>query len=89
MLVRNPDFTDIFCVYINNLSNEQLNRLHIELAKSDSYIGYVPSGYDSSFRRLLVGGVGSRFIKHKEYFIGPSESGDDEFGMDNPIVLAL
>lgn len=53
----------IYCVYLNNLSVSQRDRLHAQFLKYPGYLGHVPTTYRSKFRTLVAHTVGTTFIK--------------------------
>ena len=55
----------IYCVYLNNLSMEQLAVLDAGFLNMPGYLGYVPTTYRSPFRTLAAYNVSTQFMKHK------------------------
>jgi hypothetical protein len=70
-----------YCVYLNNLSIGQTDRLHAAYAEETGYLGYVPTTYRTDFRTVVANMVGTVFIKHKQLVLV-------DHGMDDPWVGA-
>lgn len=45
--------SDIFCIYLNNLTDAALNRINEGLKTTASYIGFIPTTYDSPAKTYL------------------------------------
>ena len=56
--------TLLFCVYINNLSNNALSRIHQGLASYAAYVGYIPATFASGAKTYLSTTLGGAFLKH-------------------------
>jgi len=55
----------IYCVYLNNLSLTQRNKIHQAFLADPSYLGHVPTTYRSYFRTVVSTMLPTTFIKHK------------------------
>jgi hypothetical protein len=53
----------LFCVYINNLSDTALARLHEELSSYAPYKGYIPATFASRAKIYLSSTLGGAFLK--------------------------
>ena len=67
-LVLSRDFefvhsTRLYCVYINNLSNAALRKLHSELAHFPAYVGYIPTTFASRAKTYLSTTLVHSFLK--------------------------
>ena len=70
--VRSPVFNrdaSLYCVYINNLSESVLERLHKELAKFPAYIGFIPATFASQAKIYLSTTLTPNFLKHNSQVI--------------------
>jgi hypothetical protein len=67
-----------YLVYINNLSTEQFNTLHIGLQKIDSYVGFFDLTFSSPIKTLLSSILVRAILKFKTTIINPTESSVDE-----------
>ena len=68
-----------YCVYLNNLSVGQTERLHAAFVEERGYLGYVLTTYRTDFRTIVANMVGTRFIKHGRVVLV-------DHGMDDPWV---
>lgn len=68
--------TRIFCIYINNLNNNFLEKINKSLSEYSAYVGYADVTCRSKFKWLLSFMLGS-FIKHKEFIIMGHEDDRD------------
>jgi hypothetical protein len=73
--------TLLYCVYINNLSDASLKRLHTELAKFPSYVGYIPTTFASRAKTYLSTILVHSFLKHRRRVIMGHE--DDRPNTEN------
>jgi hypothetical protein len=55
--------TLLFCVYINNLSDAALRRLHERLGTFPAYLGYIPSNYSTRAKIYLSTCMANIFLK--------------------------
>ncbi|MDD3530978.1 MAG: hypothetical protein PHV99_00020 [Candidatus Pacebacteria bacterium] len=69
----------LYCVYINNLSDAALLRLHGELGEIPSYVGYIPATFASRAKTYLSFTLVNSFLKHGTFVImGHEEGRSDE-----------
>lgn len=69
----------LYCVYINNLSDAALLKLHSELGKTPSYVGYIPATFASRAKTYLSFTLVNSFLKHSTFVImGHEEDRSDE-----------
>lgn len=69
----------LYCVYINNLSEAALSKLHSELGKIPSYVGYIPATFASRAKTYLSFTLVNSFLKHGTFVImGHEEDRSDE-----------
>jgi hypothetical protein len=59
----------LFCIYINNLTNAAIARLHEELSRLRFYVGYVPSTYESKAKLYLSSVLTGAFLKFRSVMI--------------------
>jgi len=57
--------SSLYCVYINNLSDSALKRLHTELSKFNAYVGYVPASFNSRAKVYFSLTLVNRYIQIK------------------------
>jgi hypothetical protein len=69
----------IYCVYLNNLSASQSERLHQAFLSWPSYIGSVPATYSSRFRAMAGTMLPTMYVKHGKSVLV-------DHGMDDPWV---
>lgn len=67
-----------YIVYINNLSNEQFNRLHTGLKEMKAYVGYFDLTYSSPIKTVLSTILVRALLKYKTTIINPTEADVDE-----------
>lgn len=70
--VRTFDFKDsnnVYCVYINNLSDAALDTLNSHLANFPAYIGYAPATLASDMKTFLSTMLVHAFLKHESKVI--------------------
>lgn len=56
--------TLLYCVYINNLSEATLQRLHEGLSKYHAYLGYIPATYQTRGKTYLSTTLARSFLKY-------------------------
>lgn len=61
--------TMLYGVYINNLSDSVLTRLHQELGSFPAYLGYIPATFTSRAKIYLSLSLANFFLKHKKTII--------------------
>jgi hypothetical protein len=54
----------LYCVYINNLSDTMLRKLHSELARFPAYVGFIPATFDSRAKTYLSTTLVHSFLKN-------------------------
>lgn len=59
----------LFCIYINNLTNAAITRLHRELGRLKFYVGYVPSTYESKVKLYFSSVLTGAFLKFRSVMI--------------------
>ncbi|MBF8668318.1 hypothetical protein IR012_00815 [Pseudomonas putida] len=72
---------NIFCIYVNNLSNASLERINEGLSPDPAYIGYIPTTYESRAKSYLSTVLGNQCIKHGNVMIIAHE--DDRSNDEN------
>ncbi|MGD9850816.1 MAG: hypothetical protein AB7T38_06100 [Nitrospirales bacterium] len=73
--------TLLFAVYINNLSNASLSRIHNELVSFSAYLGYIPTTFSSRAKNFLSMSMANIFLKHGKTIIVGHE--DDRPNYEN------
>ncbi|GHS84153.1 hypothetical protein ACOQNQ_03240 [Pseudomonas juntendi] len=73
--------TNIFCIYVNNLSNASLERINEGLSPDPAYIGYIPTTYESRAKSYLSTVLANQCIKHGNMMIVAHE--DDRSNDEN------
>lgn len=73
--------SQLFCVYLNNLSDSALLKIHQALASSKAYVGYVPATFATRAKIYLSTTLGGAFLKHGSRIILPHE--DDRSDKEN------
>lgn len=71
-LTRHVDYkhsSQFYIVYINNLTDGMVQRLHQGLCGWDGYVGYADTTYSSPFKTLLSAMLVNSFIKHRKTVI--------------------
>ncbi len=63
----------LYCVYINNLTEEAFHRLKENLPKHPAYVGYIPTQFSSYAKTYLSTTVGTLCVKDKNRIILPHE----------------
>lgn len=58
------DRTVLYCVYINNLSKNSMEKLHSSLSKYPAYVGYLPATYQTLAKTYLSTTLTHLFLKH-------------------------
>jgi hypothetical protein len=69
----------IYCVYLNNLSVAQRDRIHQAFLANPAYLGYTRTTYSSAFRTFVSMELPTAFIKHKRVVLL-------DHGLDDPFV---
>ncbi|WP_431230473.1 hypothetical protein [Paenarthrobacter nicotinovorans] len=69
----------IYCVYLNNLSAGQSERMHKAFLSWPSYLGSVPASYSSRFRTMAGTMLPTMYVKHGKSVLV-------DHGMDDPWV---
>ncbi|PKM31095.1 MAG: hypothetical protein CVV07_02735 [Gammaproteobacteria bacterium HGW-Gammaproteobacteria-11] len=67
VLAREFEFihgTALYCVYINNLSESALERIHKSLSQFKPYVGFIPGTFSSRARIYLSTILSNSFLKH-------------------------
>jgi len=88
VLARSFEFihgTSLYCVYINNLSEAMLKRLHAELQKFTAYLGFIPATFASRAKTYLSTTLVNSFLKNGACVIMGHE--DDHPNDDNVNVI--
>ncbi len=70
-----------FVLYVNNLSQDALNRIHEGLKQHPAYLGYVPCTFSSVAKTFVSMGLVNLAIKHKDVVILGHE--DDRDNSEN------
>lgn len=76
----------LFCIYINNLSDSALARIHEGLKDFPPYVGYFPATYASRAKLYLSTTLGGAFLKHGSIIILGHEddrSNEENFNLSN------
>lgn len=73
--------SQLYCVYINNLSSARFQSIHEALVAQPEYIGYIQSTYSSGLKNLLSLTLTPAYLKFKETFICSHE--DDVSNSEN------
>lgn len=73
--------TLLYCVYINNLSETALQRLHQNLANCPAYLGHIPTTFGSRAKTYISLSVGSFILKSGKTLIVAHE--DDRDNSEN------
>ena len=73
--------TLLYCVYINNLSDAALQRLHQGLASCPAYLGHIPTTFGSRAKTYISLSVGSFVLKSGKTLIVAHE--DDRDNAEN------
>jgi len=78
--------SQFFCIYINNLSDSALARVHERLTLYQPYVGYIPATFSSPAKTYLASTLAGAFIKlgsrviveddedrmeHENYYLSP------------------
>lgn len=71
----------LFCVYINNLSDAALKRMHERLSTFAAYLGYIPTTFASRAKVYLSTTLVNVFLKNGKKIILPHE--DDRSDEEN------
>lgn len=80
-----PHSTNLFCVYINNLANGTVKRLHEELSSYPAYLGFVPATFGSRAKIYLSTCLTNVFLKHGHIIIvGHEDDRDDADDVNMP-----
>lgn len=61
--------TLLYCVYLNNLTEEMVDALHSELSKYRPYVGRIPATYSSLAKTYLSTILVRAFVKHRKKII--------------------
>jgi len=72
VLARSFEFvhsTLLYCVYLNNLSDAALRRLHTELTRFPAYVGYIPATFASRAKTYLSTTLVHSFLKNGQKVI--------------------
>jgi hypothetical protein len=75
----------LYCIYINNLSESALKRLHEKLAYFPVYVGYIPATFASRAKTYLSTTLVHRFLKNGRRIIMGHE--DDRPNQENVNVV--
>lgn len=78
--------TLLFCVYLNNLADTALQRLHQKLAAFPPYLGYIPATFGSRAKIYLSTTLANAFLKNGNRVIMGHE--DDRSNEENVNVLS-
>lgn len=83
LIIANPPFifqhsTLLFCVYINNLSDTELSRLHSCLSSYAAYVGCIPTTYQTRAKTLLSLSMANVCLKKGRTVIMPHEEDRDD-----------
>jgi len=73
--------TLLYCVYVNNLSDAALRRLHEQLATFPPYLGYIPATFESRAKTYLSTTLVNTFLKNGQRVIMGHE--DDRSNDEN------
>lgn len=77
--------TSLYCMYINNLSDAALKKLHAELAKFSAYVGYIPATFSSRAKTYLSTILVNSFLKNRHRIIMGHE--DDRPNTENVNII--
>jgi len=75
----------LFCVYLNNLSEAALRRIHQQLAAFPAYLGHIPTTFSSRAKTYLSTSLANAFLKHGKLIVMGHE--DDRSEQDNVNLL--
>lgn len=83
LIVANPPFifqhsTLLFCVYVNNLSEAEISRLHASLSSYAAYVGWIPMTYQSYAKTLVSLSMSNVCLKKGHVVIVPHEDDRDD-----------
>tara|TARA_R100000365_G_C2748652_1_gene81007 strand:- start:12146 stop:13222 length:1077 start_codon:yes stop_codon:yes gene_type:complete len=74
----------VYCVYLTNLSDNQVTQLDTALAGVDGYLGYVPATYRSEFKSVAATMLPTTFVKQGKRVLVDHGSDDPWVGDENP-----
>ncbi|GGZ42730.1 hypothetical protein C8J23_13834 [Shewanella chilikensis] len=82
VLSRDLEFvhgTVLYCVYINNLTESGLERIHKSLSQFKPYVGFIPGTFSSRARIYLSTILANSFLKHgKKVIMGHEDDRPNE-----------
>lgn len=67
--IKFPHSTGIFCVYLNNMTINDLQRINDGLKNYDPYLGYVPCRFESRIKTFLSSTLINTFVKKDNVLI--------------------
>lgn len=65
--------SQLYCIYLNNLSVAAFEKLRIGLLEYSAYVGYIPAKYSSFGKYYLSTTLSSVLIKHKDKILAAHE----------------
>ena len=72
-----PRERPLFCVYLNNLSDQALQRINQRLAVFPAYLGYIPATFSSRAKTYLSMTLVNTFLKHgKKVIMGDPDAAE-------------
>ena len=72
VLARSFEFihgTLLYCVYLNNLSDAALQRLHKHLVAWPAYLGYIPATFQTRAKTYLSTTLAHSFLKYRDVVV--------------------
>lgn len=76
--------TQLYCVYINNLSKKMFEDIHVGLQDIDAYVGYVPTTFSSDIKDWLSFTLTAAYLKSGRRVVNGHESdvsNDEDYNM--------
>lgn len=71
--------SQLYCVYVNNLSDAMVALIHQGLLPYEPYVGYIDATYSSKVKNWLSMTLVHAYLKHKDVFIcGHEDDRDDD-----------
>ena len=70
---RAVETAQLYCIYLNNLTDNMVRTVHADLLEHEAYTGFIPVNYNSRMKDWLSAVLSSTYLKAKDRMLCPHE----------------